>query len=105
MPLNEIDELKNSFVENLMPQRVYLFGSYAEGKQNADSDFDFYIVVDDSEKDVLGLTAKAYRSIRHKQKRSVDIIVNTEKTFEDRKTRQLSVENEVARKGVLLYGA
>ena len=105
MPINEIDELKDSFVKDLLPRRIYLFGSFAEGKQNADSDFDFYIVVDDSEKDVLGLTAKAYKSIRHKQKRAVDIIVNTEKTFEDRKTKQLSVENEVAKKGVLLYGA
>ena len=104
MPINEIDELKNSFVEDLMPQRIYLFGSFAEGKQDADSDFDFYIIVDNSEKDMLGLTAKAYKAIRHKQKRSVDIIVNTEETFENRKTRQLSVENEVAKKGVLVYG-
>lgn len=105
MSINEIDELKNSFVEDLMPRKIYLFGSFAEGKQNADSDFDFYIVVDNSQKDVLELTAKAYKSIRFKQKRAVDIIVNTEKTFEDRKTRKLSVENEVAQKGVLLYGA
>ena len=105
MPINEIDELKNSFVEDLMPQRIYLFGSFAEGKQDADSDFDFYIIVDNSEKDMLGLTAKDYKAIRHKQKRSVDIIVNTEETFENRKTRQLSVENEVAKKGVLVYGA
>lgn len=104
MIINEVDELKNSFAKDLLPKRIYLFGSFAEGKQNADSDFDFYIIVDDSEKDVLGLTARAYKSIRHKQKRAVDIIVNTERTFEDRKTRLLSVENEVARKGVLLYG-
>ena len=40
-----------------------------------------------------------------RQKRSVDIIVNTEKTFEDRKVSAISVESEVAQKGVLLYGA
>ena len=104
MPINEIDELKNSFVENLLPRRIYLFGSFAEGRQNSDSDFDFYIVVDDSQKDVLELTAKAYKAIRYKQKRAVDIIVNTEKTFENRKTKPLSVESEVAQRGVLLYG-
>lgn len=105
MPINEINELKKSFVDGLLPKRIYLFGSFAEGKQNADSDFDFYIIVDDSQKDVLGLTTKAYQSIRYVQKRAVDIIVNTEKTFEDRKRRHLSVENEVAQKGVLIYGA
>lgn len=99
MPTIEINELTNSFVKDLMPIRIYLFGSFAEGKQNADSDFDFYIIVDDSQKDMLGLTAKAYKAIRHKQKRSVDIIVNTEKTFEDRKEKIASVESEVVQKG------
>lgn len=31
MPINEIDELKNCFVEALLPRRNYLFGSFAEG--------------------------------------------------------------------------
>lgn len=105
MSFSEIEELKNGFVKDLTPLKIYLFGSFAEGRQNADSDFDFYIVVKDSEKDMIGLTSKAYKSIRHKQKRPVDIIVNTKRTFENRKTKVSSVENEVAQKGVLLYGA
>ena len=104
MPMNEIEELKNSFVNDLLPTRIYLFGSFAQENQNADSDFDFYIVVKNSEKDVLGLTAKAYKSIRHKQKRAVDIIVNTEKVFEDRLLSISSIEREVLAKGVLIYG-
>ncbi|MGN0355173.1 MAG: nucleotidyltransferase domain-containing protein [Muricoprocola sp.] len=104
MPINEIEELKDSFVKDLMPLRIYLFGSFAEGTQKQDSDLDFYIVVNDYEKDLLDLTAKAYKSIRHKQKRAVDIIVDTEKNFERRKVIAMSVESEVERKGVLLYG-
>ncbi len=105
MPMNEIDELKDSFIENLAPVRIYLFGSFAEGRQTEDSDFDFYIVVNDSENDMLSLTAKAYKAIRHKQRRSVDIIVNTEKSFDNKKDKGMTVEKEVAQKGVLLYGA
>ncbi len=105
MPMNEIEELKDSFVRDLLPLRIYLFGSFAEGKQNADSDYDFYIVVDDSQKDMLGLTAKAYKSIRHKRKRPVDIIVNTEEIFESKRMSPVSIEGEVDRKGVLLYEA
>ena len=105
MPMNEIEELKNSFVKDLLPFKIHLFGSFAEGKQNADSDYDFYIVVDDSQKDMLDLTTKAYRSIRHKRKRPVDIIVNTAERFESKKASPVSVEGEVARKGVLLYEA
>ena len=103
MPINEINELKDSFVKQLSPLRIYLFGSFAEGKQNEDSDFDFYIVVDDSEQNVRKLTTEAYKAIRHKQKRAVDIVVNTNTRFESRKDIP-SLENEVASKGVLLYG-
>lgn len=104
MPIQEINELKDSFVDDLLPVKIYLFGSVAEGKGNEDSDLDFYIVVDNSQKDMLALTAKAYKSIRFKQKRAVDIIVNTEKEFEIRKEKMMSVEREVEQKGVLLYG-
>lgn len=102
---NEINELTNCMVNQLSPKKIYLFGSFAEGKQNPDSDYDFYIVMDDShrDKDMIDLTASAYKSIRFKQTRSVDIIVNTEEHF-DKKKDKPSLENEVARKGVLLYG-
>ncbi len=102
--INEIDELKNSFIENLAPARIYLFGSYVEGKQTEESDFDFYIVVNDIEKDMIELTARAYKSIRHKQKRSVDIIVNSESVFNSKKDKVMTIEKEVFQKGVLLYG-
>lgn len=105
MPMNEIDELKDSFIENLTPVRIYLFGSFAEGRQTEDSDFDFYIVVNNAEKDMISLTAKAYKAIRHKNRRAVDIIVNTERSFEKNKDKVMTVEREVAQKGVLLYGA
>ena len=29
--LNEIEELTNQFITQLMPERIYLFGSYASG--------------------------------------------------------------------------
>lgn len=103
MPISEIEEMKDSFVKELSPLKIYLFGSFAEGKDTPDSDFDFYIVVDDSQKDIASLTGRAYKSIRKIKKRPVDILVATEKRFDERKN-MLTVENEVVTKGVLLYG-
>lgn len=34
--MQEINELKDSFVDNLLPLKIYLFGSMAEGKGNED---------------------------------------------------------------------
>lgn len=104
MPTMEIEELKNKFVEKLSPMRIYLFGSFAEGTNTEDSDFDFYIVVDDEKKDLMQVTVDAYKSIRTTKQRPVDIIVGTLSRFEERK-EMMSVENEVYNKGVLLYDA
>ncbi|MCR5789911.1 MAG: nucleotidyltransferase domain-containing protein [Lachnospiraceae bacterium] len=99
----EIEQIKDRFVSELSPLKIYLFGSYANGTANEDSDFDFYIVVKDGSKSLVDLTAEAYRSIRSVRSRAVDIIVGTESSFEHRKNR-MGIENEVMNKGILIYG-
>jgi len=103
MPMEEINEIKDKFVQELDPLRIYLFGSFADGSENEDSDFDFYIVVEDNAKNIADLTVEAYRCIRRIKKRPVDIIVATESRFNERR-KLYTVENEVDNKGVLLYG-
>ena len=104
MPMNEIKELTNHFVEQLLPIRIYLFGSYANDTYTDESDFDFYIIVQDTISDIPAETTKAYKSIRRVKQRPVDIVVGTISRFEARKEIP-SIENEVYRKGVLLYDA
>ncbi len=50
------------------------------------------------------MTAGAYRAIRYMSGRPVDIIVNREGTFEDRKVDVSSLEYEVERMDILLFG-
>lgn len=103
MPEREIDKIKEKLINELSPLKIYLFGSFARGTANEDSDFDFYIVVRDDTKNLVDLTAEAYKSIRSVRSRAVDIIIGTESRFESRKNRN-GIENEVVNKGVLLYG-
>ncbi len=106
MPNDEIQAIKDRLVEQLSPLKIYLFGSYAYGTPTADSDYDFYIVVDDSHSDSYEQTVRAYRAIRHARTKPVDIVVGTKSTFEARKEENQSfIENEVYRKGILLYDA
>ena len=98
MPIDEIEVIKQKLVDQIKPIGVYLFGSFANGTAHADSDFDFYIIVDDNEKD---LHAVATRGVKQ---RPVDILVGTKSRFDERKN-QFTVENEVFHKGVLLYGS
>ena len=104
MPVNEIDMLKECFVEALNPVSIYLFGSYAYGTPTEDSDLDFYIVVDDSSADPLELMAKAYAACSEIKRRPVDILVDTKSRFDARRQRP-TLESDVFNKGVLLYGS
>ncbi len=104
MPETEINLIKEKFIRRLSPKKIYLFGSYAKGTATEDSDFDFYIIVKDGTENLMDLTAEAYKAIRDVRSRAVDIIIGTESRFESRKNR-MGIENEVASKGVLLYGA
>ena len=98
----EIEILKNEIVKKLLPLKIYLFGSYANGNFTEESDYDFYIVVSDSVTDLAKEAAKAYKAVRFCKSKPVDIVVGTEQRFEARKNRP-SVESEVYSKGVLLY--
>ena len=102
MPETEIGKIKDRIIQTLSPEKVYLFGSFAEGRATEESDIDIYVVVQDEPRNLLDLTVQAYRAIRPVQTRAVDIIVNTEDRFESRKDR-IGIEREVAEKGILLY--
>ncbi len=103
MPNEEIMQMKDRIVSQLSPLQVYLFGSYAYGTPGPDSDYDFYIVVDDQHTDWHAQTVKAYKAIRSIRTKPVDILVGTKSSFEKRKAHS-SIEREVAQNGVLLYG-
>ena len=64
MPFAEISELRDCLVKQLSPERIYLFGSYADGTFNEDSDFDFYIVMEDDGGDPIALMTRAYKAVR-----------------------------------------
>lgn len=64
MPIDEIEVIKQKLVDQIKPIGVYLFGSFANGTAHADSDFDFYIIVDDNEKDLHAVATSAYKAIR-----------------------------------------
>ena len=98
----EIENIKNTFIKDISPTKIYLFGSYATGKSTENSDIDFYLIVD-NEEDVIELTTKAYRAIRDIKQHPVDIVIGTSDSF-NRKKDIPSVEYEVDKEGVLLYG-
>ena len=101
---NNIEEITNCFVNQINPVKIFLFGSFADGTYDDNSDYDFYIVVKD-EDDPWDTRKRARKAIRYIQKRPVDIVVGSNSRFQKYGTSSdtLFIEGEVFKKGMLLY--
>jgi len=85
-------------------ESIYLFGSYAYGTPNKDSDLDLYIVF----KDEMSMRElEAIRSIRIAidpvKNMPMDILGLKQNRFDDRKM-YATLERKIVREGVKLYG-
>ncbi len=102
--LDNIMEIARRIAEAVHPLRIYLFGSFADGTWGDDSDYDFYIVVEDG-KDTREESMNVRRGIWGVSIRPVDIIFGPKSRFDKYGPRENTfyIESEVFRKGIVLY--
>jgi len=88
--------------ENNEIQKIYLFGSYAYGKPNKDSDIDICVVINDraSKRDCLIDIYYALKKIGMNP--NYDLLVYKNSCFYSSENPE-SVENTIINKGILLY--
>jgi len=91
--------LNNQFKENI--QKIYLFGSYAYGNPNEDSDIDFCVIIDDG-KPWLEVTKSITMKFWDEKIGSSDILVCNADLFYERINIQ-SIEKIVITYGILIY--
>ena len=99
----EIIEIREIILATVPALQIYLFGSYASGTQRPDSDYDFYVVIPDDAMRPLDATRKISMALRSARKRPIDMLVGNESKFNMYKNVH-SIEKEVSRTGVKLYG-
>ncbi len=102
---DEIKRIGKILFDTLSPCKVYLFGSFAKGNQTENSDYDFYVIVSDDVKNTFEITGDAYYAIEKNRnlKRSVDLIVSRNKTYNKNLKIPLTIEHSIKESGVLLY--
>ena len=101
----EVDEIVKGILSSVPVSEIYLFGSFANGTEREDSDYDFYVVIpDDVNMRELEANWAISEGLRGKRKRSIDMLVGKQSKFNRRKDYFYSIENEVKETGVRLYG-
>lgn len=100
--LRDIQKIAGQIVERFQPQRIILFGSYAEGKPTHDSDVDLLVVMetDDNPMHVAGLISAA---IDHPF--PLDILVMTPSRLRGYLSEKAVFATQVMTNGKVLYEA
>ncbi len=86
-----IDQIKETLKAEYQPQRLILFGSRVGSGAKKNSDYDFVMVISNSEKSSIDQMAKARSLLFKKHGVSVDIFIYSEREFEDWKNEFNSI--------------
>ncbi|MDR2172589.1 MAG: nucleotidyltransferase domain-containing protein [Planctomycetaceae bacterium] len=101
---DEMNEIVNRLVQVYDPISIYLFGSYAWGMPNKDSDYDLCVIVENCEPNLNQRSLKGYKALMTMKKRKpVDIVVYSAKKFKLAATRPATFASTINNKGILLY--
>jgi len=100
---NELEIFKENILKIVPAEAIYLFGSYAYGATNNESDLDIYIVVPDDVPD-LGELFADIRLLWRRKPVSLDLLMGHSSVFNRRKNGP-TLERVIAQKGTMLYGA
>lgn len=99
----QLDEIVQRLVDSLKPEQIILFGSYAYGKPNADSDVDLLVIVAESDEPGYRRAQKAYGALSGIGV-SKDIIVMTRAEVEWKTGVPNSLVSQAIHRGIVLYG-
>ena len=94
----------NEAIKAAIPvEKIYLFGSYAYGTPDKDSDFDFFIVLPDGGlKPLEAIRQARFAIIPLNRETPVDILADYESRFEQR-SKLNTLERKILNDGMLLY--
>ena len=99
---DEIVKIKDTIISAVPVEKLYLFGSFANGTPNENSDYDFYMVIPNDSMRPLDAINKAYLAMRGLKRKPVDLLAGTVDIF-SRRSEGVTLERKIAREGVILY--
>jgi predicted nucleotidyltransferase len=98
--------IKDSLVENLHPERIIIFGSYARGVATEDSDIDIAVIIGNDQPTDINAVARGRSAVRKAIKGSnldIDFILQSRNKFDEKKKIKGSIQYEIDKEGLVIY--
>ena len=99
---DEIAKIRDIIVNAIPIEKLYLFGSYAYGTPNEDSDYDFYAVIPNDSIRPTDAIYEIHKATGRIRRKPMDVLAGTVEIF-NRRSKLLTMERTIAEKGVVLY--
>ena len=97
-----LDQITQRLVSALQPEQIILFGSYAYGEPNADSDIDLLVIVSQSDEPRYRRARVAYKALRGIGM-PTDVLVMTREEVQRKLNVRSSFIRRAVNEGKLLY--
>ena len=98
----QINALIAEIVSGYQPEKIYVFGSYATGKQGDDSDIDLFIVKD-TMKRKLDRNREVRKCIKTYPQKGLDVFVFTPDELKQGMRKIMNIGKEAVTTGKLIY--
>jgi predicted nucleotidyltransferase len=95
---NKLDEILSKLVPEFQPTKIFLFGSRAKGTFRADSDYDLFLIIENSDEHPIKRKQRAGRLLWGIGV-SVDVFIYTKDEFNDWKDEFNSIAHTVVTEG------
>jgi uncharacterized protein len=101
MTIDKVKKIIQTIVQDYEPEKVILFGSYARGEENKDSDLDLMIIKETYEP--YNHRAHRVRSLFNPYPCAMDLFIYTQKEFERLKNFKSLIPHIASKEGIVIY--
>lgn len=102
IPEEKVNEVVERIVSNVNPEKIILFGSYAEGNPNEDSDLDILVV---KKMDLpRHMRSREIRKYLRGIKVPIDLLVYSQDEIDELKDNKHTFISKALKNGRVLYG-
>jgi predicted nucleotidyltransferase len=100
----QIETLVNKLKEKFNVRQIFIFGSQVYGKPDEESDIDLCVITDLNNKRKIDIVREMRRELIDLISNSLDILVYSEKEFNERTGLRSTLEYKILMDGIKVYG-